>query len=246
MKVTVLGSGGWIPNDERETCSYLVEMDNNLIILDAGTGISRLKDYLEILEKYSTVNIILSHYHLDHIVGLSFLPLWLSKHKINIWAPGKKFYKDGTTSILTDFTSFPYFSRPIHEFSNDVNVHEYDEVGFNINDTLVKITTQKHSAPSFGITLGDFLHYATDTEVLKETFVIAGNVKILLHECWDLKQSKSNHSSLEQIIELSTTCKDTKIGLIHINPSWTDLDFKGVEALIEKNIFIVTDKMIID
>lgn len=245
MKVTVLGSGGWIPTDERETCSYLVEMDDNLIILDAGTGISRLKEYSEVLDRYQTVNIILSHYHLDHVIGLSFLPLWLSKHKINVWAPGKKFYKEGTDDILTTFTSFPYFSRPIHKFSEDVNIYEYDETGFNINGTVVKITMQKHSAPSFGITLGSFLHYATDTEVIEETFDVANNVQILLHECWDVENTKSNHSSLEQIIEMSKKCLNTKIGLIHINPSWVDVDFERVNALLNENIFIVSDKNII-
>ena len=106
------------------------------------------------------------------------------------------------------------------------------------------INLQKHSAPSFGITLGDFLHYATDTEVLKSTFKIANNVKILLHECWEVENNKSNHSSLDQIIKMSKKCKNTKIGLIHINPSWDKTKFKEVENILKNNnIFITKDKM---
>jgi len=244
MKITVLGSGGWIPTQKRETCSYMVEVDNNLIILDAGTGISRLKSYQDILKTYKTINIILSHYHLDHIIGLSFLPLWSSNHNINIWAPGKRYYKQSSKKILKNFTSFPYFSKSIDMFSPEVNIYEYDEKGFNIGKTKIMINLQKHSAPSFGITIGKFLHYATDTEVLKSTFNIANNVKILLHECWEIEDNKSNHSSLEQIIKMSKKCKNTKIGLIHINPSWGKTQLKEIKNILKNNnIFIIKDKM---
>ena len=245
MKLTVLGSGGWIPTQQRETCSYLVEVENTLILLDAGTGISRLKEYPHILKEYKEINIILSHYHLDHIVGLSFLPMFMKGHALNIYAPNKIYYEDSASSILSTFTSNPYFSREIFNFSKDVNIYEYDTKGFTINNLNIGILEQKHSAPSFGITLGKYLHYSTDTSVIEETFKIAQSVGLLLHECWQFKSTKSSvHSSLEEICEKSKLCENTKIGLIHINPSWGNDEFIKLEKKIKDlNILIVMDKM---
>ena len=50
MKITVLGSGGWFPSKSRHTSSYLIEYKNKLCILDAGTGISNLNNYNDVLE----------------------------------------------------------------------------------------------------------------------------------------------------------------------------------------------------
>ena len=51
MIVTILGSNGWIPG-KNETSAFMVEIDNTLILLDAGSGISNLRNYTEILNKY--------------------------------------------------------------------------------------------------------------------------------------------------------------------------------------------------
>lgn len=244
MKVNFLGSGGWIPTRQRETCTYLCEYKDNLIILDAGSGISRFKEYKELISKYKNIYIILSHYHLDHIIGLSYLPSFFKEHNLVIYAPSKKYYDKSSRDILVDFTTFPYFSHSIEKYSSKVEILEYEKEGFFIDDLKVGICEQKHSAPSFGITLGEYLHYATDTSILDETFNKAQNVKLLLHECWDIKQKKASyHSSLEELIEKSLFLKNTKIALIHINPSWEEKEFKEAEKLIkDKNIFIASDE----
>lgn len=243
MKITVLGSGGWIPTRKRETCTYLLEVENKLILLDAGSGISRLSEYINILDKYDEITIILSHYHLDHIIGLSYLPIYIKDKVLNIYAPSKKYYENTASEILSTFTTFPYFSKDIKSFSKEVNINEYDINGFFLDKLKIGINTQKHTAPSFGITIGNYLHYATDTCVLKDTFEIAKNVDLLLHECWQLKSNrKSGHSSLDEILEYKN--KVNKIALIHINPSWKDDEFlKAKEKINNTDIFLVEDMM---
>ena len=39
MKLTVLGSGGWIPTKKRQTCAYILEIEDNLIFLDTDTNV---------------------------------------------------------------------------------------------------------------------------------------------------------------------------------------------------------------
>lgn len=67
MKLVLLGTAGYHPNDRRHTaCLMLPEVG---VVLDAGTGMYRLGDYLAT----DRLDIFLSHAHLDHVAGLTYL-----------------------------------------------------------------------------------------------------------------------------------------------------------------------------
>ncbi len=67
MLLNLLGTTGYHPNERRQTaCFMLPELG---IVLDAGTGMFRVHDHLQT----DTLDIFLSHAHLDHILGLTFL-----------------------------------------------------------------------------------------------------------------------------------------------------------------------------
>ncbi len=237
MILIPLGTSGWIPTDHRSTSSFLIEVENNLIIIDAGTGLHRLHKYNNLLSKYEEVNIILSHYHLDHIIGLSYIPRYLRDKKLSIWGPGGKYYKKTCEEILCDFTSSPYFAESIKNFTKEVYLKDYDENGLNIKELKISINKQKHSDPSFGITIEDYLHYATDTNILEESFT--KNCKLLLHECWaKSKEDALEHSSLEEIKEMVDKHDINSIGLVHINPRYTEEELKDFG---DDRVFVVEE-----
>jgi ribonuclease BN (tRNA processing enzyme) len=240
MKLYILGSGGWIPTKKRHTCTFLLENEKNLILLDTGTGISRLNKYKQIIKNHKTINIIYSHYHLDHIIGLAYLPNWLNNHTIRIWGPGLDFYGKSCREILTAITSTPYFALPINKFSNDIEINDYNLKGFTINNEIeISICAQQHSDPSFGISIGNLLHYATDTNVIDSSFKKAQGVKMLLHECWQIDfDKKSEHSSVVEILHMAAKYNIQKIGLIHINPNWKQQDEDHAYSLVEKGVGI--------
>ena len=67
MKLVILGTVGYHPNDHRHTaCLMIPELG---VVFDAGTAAYRIRDYLTT----DTLDIFLSHAHLDHVVGLTFL-----------------------------------------------------------------------------------------------------------------------------------------------------------------------------
>ena len=67
MKAVLLGTNGYHPNEHRHTsCIMLPELG---IIFDAGTGLFRIRDRIAT----SHLDIYLSHAHLDHVAGLTFL-----------------------------------------------------------------------------------------------------------------------------------------------------------------------------
>ena len=67
MKIHFLGTTGYHPNNRRHTaCTMVPELG---ILFDAGTGIFRARKLVET----ETLDIFLSHAHLDHSVGLTYL-----------------------------------------------------------------------------------------------------------------------------------------------------------------------------
>src|SRR5262245_41983912 len=67
MKLLLLGTCGYHPNERRQTaCLMLPEAG---IVLDAGTGFFRVRKHVQT----KSLDILLTHTHLDHVVGLTFL-----------------------------------------------------------------------------------------------------------------------------------------------------------------------------
>ncbi|MBR2682767.1 MAG: MBL fold metallo-hydrolase, partial [Atopobiaceae bacterium] len=68
----VLGSAGWMPKAGQETSCFLLETQEQLVMLDAGTGVANLELVPEVLRRHDRVSVLLSHYHVDHLVGLMY------------------------------------------------------------------------------------------------------------------------------------------------------------------------------
>ena len=67
MRLLPLGTTGYHPNDLRQTACYL--LPNSGTVFDAGSGVFRLAKHVETDE----LDIFLSHTHLDHVAGLTYL-----------------------------------------------------------------------------------------------------------------------------------------------------------------------------
>lgn len=67
MKLVLLGTTGYHPSERRHTPCFLLPECG--VMLDAGTGVFRAPRYLQGPE----LDIFLTHAHLDHVVGLSYL-----------------------------------------------------------------------------------------------------------------------------------------------------------------------------
>src|SRR5438874_994505 len=67
MKLVLLGTGGYFPTSRRQTaCLIIPEVG---VVLDAGSGMCRIGEYLAT----ERLDIFLSHAHLDHVMGLTYL-----------------------------------------------------------------------------------------------------------------------------------------------------------------------------
>ena len=103
MRMTVLGSGGWIPTSSRQTSCYLITSGTEALILDAGTGFGALHIDPSLLDGVETVTVALSHFHLDHVTGLGFVSARaLGGRELTIAGPGSMAYGRPTRSIVED------------------------------------------------------------------------------------------------------------------------------------------------
>lgn len=218
--------------------------NNETLFLDMGSGIANFDLYQNIIANNDEVNIVLSHYHFDHIIGFIYLLNICRDKVINIWGPGMSFYGKTCHDILSNIISQPYFGRDIDDFSKRVTINDY-ELGKNrlTNNFIIEIIEQVHSSPSFGIFVNNTLYYATDTNVNDQTFKAAAHSKLLLHECWDIqKNGNVKHSSLVDIISYIETYNIRNTGLIHLNPNWDDDTYQIAKQMLKnKNVFFVND-----
>jgi len=92
LKIVFLGTNGWYSTNVANTICTLIEMDTRYIVLDAGDGIQHLDKY--VTDQTKPIDIFLSHFHLDHVIGLHIQPKFrFLNNKIRIFAQtgAKKF-----------------------------------------------------------------------------------------------------------------------------------------------------------
>lgn len=244
MKVVFLGTMGYYPTEENHTCSVLIKDLN--IILDAGTGFFRFPKYIQPEE----LNILLSHFHLDHIVGLTWLYELFKGKKVNIYSS-----KD-VKEILSTIFSNPFFAIPFSKHPFSFEFKEVGEGSFNINGANVSSKIFPHSYPVLGYRIeynGKIITYITDTKVSEEEINFIRNSDLLIHECYYPKEleeraNREGHSITTEVARLAKKAGCKKLALYHLNPVLKDsrLIYEKEAKEIFPNSFIAEDLMEIE
>jgi len=175
--VIFLGTNGWYDTDTGNTICTVVESDEYVIILDAGYGIHTLDRYLP-AENSKTVNLFISHFHLDHIAGLHVLNKFNSIETLHI------FGEVGTRRILHTFMSDP-FTVPISMLPFRVKIHELAEGSHRV-PFKVECRLLLHSSSCMGYRFeldGRTFAYCPDTGVCDNAITLARDVDLLISEC---------------------------------------------------------------
>ena len=172
MKITVLGARGSIPVEGREflefggaTSCVLIETEDQAIYLDAGSGIVRTPDIGD-----RAISILLTHPHLDHLVGMPFFPYLSEKDRqIDFYAP----ISGGMSAEeqLDHLFSEPVWPVKMGEYSSDLKCHDISGA-FDIGDVRVEFTDSVHPGGGLVYRLssgGRSVVYATDYEYAEES-----------------------------------------------------------------------------
>ena len=178
MQTLLLGSGGWIPTSRRETCSALVRHDRRALLIDAGTGVSRLVEDTSLLDGVDQLDIVLTHFHLDHVCGLTYLPGLPVLPTIH--APGAWLYGTPSAELLA-----PLLGAPISPSEIRAPIRELRAGPQSIGEFTVTARAQpRHWHPTAGLRVEDALALITDTGYDPGSAELARDVEHLLHEAW--------------------------------------------------------------
>lgn len=221
MKVWSMGVGGWMPAHGRQTHCTMIETKKQLILVDGGTGISQLMEHEHLLSFYEEVDLILTHYHMDHIMGLFFLPKFFRNKRLTIWGPTSPHYEPSCEEILRRYFERPFATTGLETLAKTVICKDYSSGEFSIGGVSVRAHEQPHTLPSYGLTFDNLFRIATDTNIIPDNFT--NDVKLLFHECWAQKENQAGeHTSFESLMGMVKNLKDIPVGLIHRNPSYSD------------------------
>jgi phosphoribosyl 1,2-cyclic phosphodiesterase len=159
MKVRLWGTRGSLAAPGPETLRYggntsCVEVVANgtRIILDAGTGIRRLGAAIGTDDR--RIDVLLTHLHLDHILGLGFFqPLDQPGQEVHIWGP------PSTTldlrARLSRYFSPPLFPVRLHELACQLTLHDTPGEEFEVGALTISADLVCHPGSTVGYRISD-------------------------------------------------------------------------------------------
>lgn len=233
----MLGSGGWIPTARRETTCALLTGPDHLFIFDAGTGIARLLEerFRPELEPERDLHLFLSHYHLDHIIGLMYLPGLFKGRRLHLHPPAASITGVDPHETINSLIRRPFNPHALKDMAVAIVIEPLAEGEHEIAGVPVRVRRQAHPDPSMGIRVGDQLVFATDTAAEEETARFAEGVSLLVHEAWIdgaeeddpatehiAREAYVAHASARQVAALAAAAGAGALVLSHLNPLRSD------------------------
>lgn len=217
------------------------EPSGRRIILDAGSGIVGVGATLEAV---TSIPIVLTHYHWDHVQGLPFFaPLYRTGAAVTIWAPtlGRKF-ADIDTMFEPPFFPVPYDRLPSRPA---VRMHAGEPV--DINGFQVFTHSLNHPGGAFAYRIsgadGDLV-YATDHELgnvdvdLGLAHFSRGARALILDAHFTPEEISKHkgwgHSDWSACASFAASCGARQLWLFHHKPGRPDEEMHEIERAAQK------------
>jgi ribonuclease BN (tRNA processing enzyme) len=222
MDGRLLGTGGWLPTDRRETACVYLRKGADVLVLDAGTGLRRLVTEPELLAGVERLHIALTHFHLDHSVGLIALPALAGRVARQVWAPGEALYGATTDSFVRTLVGPPFLFVSAEELEPHIgSVHELAgeaEIGpFHVETRVQSL----HTGPTLALKVDGWLAYCTDTAYDEENASFVRGARVLLHEAMHASDRTDDpiHSAAGEAARVAAAASVDRLVLVHINPT---------------------------
>jgi len=242
MKIIFLGTNGWYDTKTGNTTCTLIETRDEYILLDAGGGFSKIGDYIT---RQKPIYLFLSHFHLDHIIGLHALSLFKFRQGIDVYGPS------GLTKFFNTVINRPY-TMPLSGLKTRIRLAELKRT--STLPIMVEFKKLLHSSLCYGyrFTLeGKVVSYCTDTGKCDNLLGLARKADLLITECSYVSKQWVKawpHLNPEDAASVAREACSKKLFLMHFDakvyPALKDRK-KAVRAAkkIFKNAFAAYDNM---
>jgi len=247
MRVTIWGSRGSIAAPGPETLRYggntacvsVTGADATLLVLDAGTGIRRLGASLSRIPP--RIDVMLTHLHLDHILGLGFFPpLRTPGCAVHVWGPASATLD--LPARLGRYLSPPLFPVFLRDLECDLTLHEVPCPPIRVGEFTIGADLICHPDPTVGYRVASpdgVLAYLTDHEPAlgvpdfpaspewTSGHAIAANADLLIHDAqyddaeYAVRQGWG-HSSLQHALAFAQLAKARHLVPFHLDPAHAD------------------------
>jgi phosphoribosyl 1,2-cyclic phosphodiesterase len=247
VNVVLRGVRGSLPSPRPETARYggntsCVEVravPGCVTVLDAGTGIRAVDGKAAELGR---VDVLLSHLHMDHILGLGFFrPLYQPGLEVHLWGP-----PSATQSLharLTRYLSPPLFPVRLRDLPCRLELHDAPRGPFELPGLEVTADLVCHPGPTLGYRLeddrGGVLAYISDHEPalgigeLGESpewtsgFDLARGADVLIHDAQYTDEEYPahvgwGHSSVSQALAFAELARVRCLVPFHHDPDHED------------------------
>jgi len=241
MQIEFLGTGGFHPNERRHTaCVLLPEVG---VAFDAGTSVFRLATRLNTKD----LHVFLSHAHLDHICGLTYLLVPLIRGDIEscrIYA-GAEVLATVRQHLFAEAV-FPLWPQqfelialePGQQFAiHGVTVSHQSLPSHPGGSRAFRADWKQRNAAKS-------LAYVTDTTVDGTYTEFVRGVDLLIHECnfaddMAIWCERTGHSHTSMVAKLAKESTVTRLALTHVDPLYPQDDPLGIETA--RRIFPATE-----
>jgi len=211
MKLHFLGTSGWYDTRLGNTLSVLLDTDQAYIVFDAGGGFYKLDRYIK---DNKPVIVLLSHFHLDHVIGLHALAKFNFNQGIQVFGP------PGIKRLFNEIINSPY-SMPVNKVRTKLLINEFS----NNLDLPVSIKYRKlrHVSVCYGYRVfaeNKAIVFCTDTGPCRNLDLLAREADILITES-SLPPGKIDnhwpHLNPQQAARIAKKAKVKKLFLAHFD-----------------------------
>ena len=210
------------------TSCFSVKRGNHVIIFDMGTGLTALGREL-IKQKIMRFDILLSHLHIDHLLGLfSFQPFFCPEAEIHLYG------RIGLEENIKQLLSPPWYPLEVKDFAAKIYFHEIEpKKNFYLDKFLVSTIKGNHPDGSILYRLdgdGKSFTYALDCECDKETFLrlskFAHESDLMVWDSYFIEEDLRKgwgHSTWKQGIEIAHKANIKQVLMAHYNSEYIDI-----------------------
>ncbi len=231
MKLILLGTSGYHPTDQRQTaCLMLPEVG---VVLDAGTAMYRARRFLAT----DQLDIFLTHAHLDHVIGLTYLFDVLRDRNV------RRVTVHATPETLQAIERH-LFAEPLFPVKPPCDLRPLARETSLPQGGCLTHFPLTHPGGAIGFRLDwpqRSMAYVTDTTASPDADYVAqiAGVDLLVHECYfpDSKPelaALTGHSMITPVIEVAQQAGVKRLVLVHIDPAsedWVPADLAAARKI---------------
>ena len=246
MKIIFLGTNGWYDTQTGNTLCIFIATKKHNIVLDAGNGFTKLD---RVLSDSNPIFLFLSHFHLDHLIGLHTLFKFSFTQKFTLSGP------KGTAKVLRALIKQP-FTAPLEHLPYETEILEMPE-SQNRFPFRVKGVNLFHPPLSMGYRFhleGKEIAYCPDTGYCENAVTLAKGADLLISECSFLPGEHSAdwpHLNPQFAARIAKEAGAARLALVHFDAAkYTTMELrKEAEKEAQKifpNTFAAEDDQVLE